>query len=110
MTIDGMAERLQKLLNSEREMLANISHEFRSPLARMQVALELSHDEERLHSSKYLKDIEDDIKELDQLVNDILLAVKLDFGNEDGVAIPLKTKALHLNDVIGQSAHRFQLK
>jgi signal transduction histidine kinase len=105
-TIDDMADRLEKLLHSEKEMLATISHEFRSPLARMQVALELSNegtDPEMTRS--YLLGIEDDIKELDRMVNDVLLAVKLEIGNDQQMA--LRKLPVHLTDLVDLSAQRF---
>lgn len=39
--IDGMAERLQGMLDAKRELLLSVSHELRSPLTRARVALEL---------------------------------------------------------------------
>ncbi|MFZ1984251.1 MAG: HAMP domain-containing sensor histidine kinase, partial [Desulfatitalea sp.] len=105
-TIDDMADRLEKLLHSEKEILATISHEFRSPLARMQVALELSNegaDPEMTRS--YLLGIEDDIKELDRMVNDVLLAVRLEIGNDQQMVI--RKLPLHLTDLVELSAQRF---
>ena len=111
-TIDNMAERLQKLLHSEKEMLANISHEFRSPLARMRVALELSKEKgvssEEIRS--YLLGIEDDISELDQLVSDVLLTVKLEIGNGEGIQMTLKKQPLYFAELIELSAQRFHHK
>lgn len=110
-TIDDMAEQIQKLLKSEKELLANISHEFRSPLARMRVAIELTKediDPEEVRS--YLLDIENDIHELDQLVNDVLLAVKLEIGNGEDVKISLKKQSIQLPELIDLSAQRFHTK
>lgn len=39
---DGMAERIESLIESQKQLLSDISHELRSPLARLQVALELA--------------------------------------------------------------------
>ncbi|HYG69042.1 MAG TPA: HAMP domain-containing protein, partial [Anaeromyxobacteraceae bacterium] len=39
---DDMADRLERLVRSEKELLANVSHELRTPLARIRVALELA--------------------------------------------------------------------
>ncbi|MEE8591287.1 MAG: HAMP domain-containing protein, partial [Spirochaetia bacterium] len=39
---DLMAERIEWLINSQRRLLSDISHELRSPLARLNVALELA--------------------------------------------------------------------
>ena len=36
-----MAERVERLVRGQKELLANVSHELRSPLARIRVALEL---------------------------------------------------------------------
>jgi two-component system sensor histidine kinase CpxA len=39
---DSMAERIEALMLTERRLLGDISHELRSPLARLQVALDLA--------------------------------------------------------------------
>jgi two-component system sensor histidine kinase CpxA len=41
-SFDDMAERIQTLLTAERRLLQDISHELRSPLARLSVAVELA--------------------------------------------------------------------
>ena len=41
---DAMAERIEELLGSQRRLLRDVSHELRSPLARLAVALELARD------------------------------------------------------------------
>ena len=68
------AERIEKLVNSQREMLATASHELRSPLTRMRMALELLERENRPELREQLKK---DIAELDDLVGEILLATRL---------------------------------
>lgn len=40
-SLNAMAERIARMLQAQRDLLAGISHELRSPLARMEVALEL---------------------------------------------------------------------
>ncbi len=68
------AERIEKLVNAQREMLATASHELRSPLARMRMALELLKREDRPDLREQL---EKDISELDDLVGEILLATRM---------------------------------
>jgi len=68
------AQRIEKLVNAQREMLATASHELRSPLARMRMALELLKREDR---PELRAQLEDDIAELDDLVGEILLATRL---------------------------------
>jgi signal transduction histidine kinase len=68
------AERIEKLLASHKALLANASHELRSPLARIRMGLELigeGSDAQRL-------EIRRSLQELDQLIDEILLASRLD--------------------------------
>ena len=70
-----MADRIQRLLNGQRELLANVSHELRSPLARVRLALELlPRDAE---SESRLTEIESDLGELDRLIEDVLITSRL---------------------------------
>ena len=73
---NDMAERVQRLVHGQRELLANVSHELRSPLARMRVALALlPRDGE---SEVRLRDVETDLAELDRLIEDVLTTSRLD--------------------------------
>lgn len=69
------AERIEKLVGAQRDMLSSASHELRSPLARMRMALELLQQEDRADLREQLKS---DIAELDELVGEILLASRLE--------------------------------
>jgi signal transduction histidine kinase len=71
-----MAERIQRLVLGHRELLANVSHELRSPLARMRVALELL--PKTPESNARLADVEQDILELERLIDDVLTASRLE--------------------------------
>lgn len=74
---DHAADRLQKLSEGQRRLFNELSHEIRSPLARLRAAvglLEVSPD--RL--AEMLRQIETDIVRLDTLVHDILTLARLD--------------------------------
>lgn len=45
---DGMAERIESLLGAQRRLIRDISHELRSPLARLRVALELARRDKKI--------------------------------------------------------------
>jgi two-component system OmpR family sensor kinase len=73
---NAAAERVQTLLQSHKALLANASHELRSPLARIRMGLELlGHDSA---SAAQRSEIARSIDELDQLIDEILLASRLD--------------------------------
>ena len=74
------AERVDALVQSHRSLLANASHELRSPLARIRMGLELMDPEP---SERSRSEITRNIAELDQLVDEILLASRLDARGSD---------------------------
>lgn len=69
------AERIETLMNSHKALLANASHELRSPLARIRMSLELLGTDV---ASPHRIEISRSIHELDQLIDEILLASRLD--------------------------------
>ena len=76
---DQMAERLQGLLDTQRRLLHDVSHELRSPLARLQAtACLLRQQPER--STEYIQRIERDTTRMDQLVGELLTLARLDAG------------------------------
>ena len=74
------AERVETLLQSHKSLLANASHELRSPLARIRMGLELMDPEP---SPRTRDEITRNIAELDQLIDEILLASRLDARDTD---------------------------
>ncbi len=69
------ADRIEQLVNAQKTLLASASHELRSPLARMRVAIELLTGEER---PEIRDQVSHDIAELDDLIGELLLASRLD--------------------------------
>ena len=75
---DVMAERIESLVSGEKRMLRDISHELRSPLARMQVALELAKNKTDGKDIAELDRIELETARLDDLIAEILSLVRFD--------------------------------
>ena len=79
------AERIERLMASQKSLLANASHELRSPLARIRMGLELVGggvvDPAALSRSR--SEILRNMAELDQLIDEILLASRLDAQEAD---------------------------
>ena len=69
------AGRIEELVGAHRMLLANASHELRTPLSRLRLGLELY---ERRQDDKLKADLARDIAELDMLIDEILLASRLD--------------------------------
>nr|WP_242464767.1 ATP-binding protein [Halorhodospira abdelmalekii] len=78
---DRMAERLQILIESRIRLLRDLSHELRSPLARLQTALELARARPTTAAS-YLDRIEREIERLDGLIGQALSLARLEAGIE----------------------------
>jgi signal transduction histidine kinase len=69
------AARIEELMGAHRMLLANASHELRTPLSRIRLGVDLF---QQTQDPKYKTGIERDIAELDQMIDEILLASRLD--------------------------------
>jgi two-component system sensor histidine kinase CpxA len=67
-----MAERLESLVNAQRLLLRDVSHELRSPLARLSVALELSREDADSTMATHLDRIQRETERLNQLIGQLL--------------------------------------
>jgi signal transduction histidine kinase len=72
------AARVEALVRSHQSLLANASHELRSPLARMKMAVSLLADAPPAQRDKLKLEIDTNVAELDALVEEVLLASRLD--------------------------------
>ncbi len=79
---DHMAERISSLISSQKRLLADISHELRSPLARLSVALELVRKHVDGRSIPALDRIEQESDRMNQLVGQLLTLTRLESGAE----------------------------
>lgn len=72
-TMNGMAERIQRLIATQKELSSAISHELRTPIARMRFALEmLTAADEPAEQERLWKMMSDDLGELDNLIDSSL--------------------------------------
>jgi len=90
--IENLVKTREALLTSQKSLLANASHELRSPLTRIRMGLELMGDST---SPSARKEISRNIAELDQLIDEILLASRLDAQEADlGTVEPVELVGL----------------
>lgn len=74
-SFNNAAARIEQLVTSHRSLLANASHELRSPLARLRMASDLYGEQPE---ERHRREIIRNLAELDELVEEILLASRLD--------------------------------
>jgi signal transduction histidine kinase len=72
------ASRVEALVRSHQSLLANASHELRSPLARMKMAVSMLEEAAPAQRERLKREIDTNVAELDALVEEVLLASRLD--------------------------------
>lgn len=81
--IETLVKARDALLASQKSLLANASHELRSPLTRIRMGLEFMATPEDAAADRAKDEIARNIAELDQLIDEILLASRLDAQQAD---------------------------
>ncbi len=79
---DRMAETIESLINSQRRLLGDISHELRSPLARLNVALELARQRSGTEAVSALERIQREAEILNEMIGQLLALTRLESGAE----------------------------
>ena len=90
-----MAERLEVLLNSQKQLISDISHELRSPLARLNVALGLARQRASEDSTKALDRIELEAERLNEMIGKLLTLARLESGEP-----PADRAPIHILDLL----------
>jgi len=96
---DRMAERLENLVNAQSRLLTDISHELRSPLARLNVALELARQRSGAEARSALDRIDREANRLNELIQKLLTIARLEAGGESIEKVPV-----HLEHIIHEVA------
>ena len=91
-----MRDRIQRQIRQRTEMLAGVSHDLRTPLTRMKLALELMGEE-----SPTVAELKSDVVEMEHLVQ-----VYLDFARGEGTETPVDTDIAALLQDVAASATR----
>ncbi len=82
-----MGARLQDLIDSQRQLLRDVSHELRSPLARLRIALALAERADASERARLWPRLILECDRLEALIGEILALARLD--NEPGAARPV---------------------
>ena len=79
---DRMAQQIEALVNAQRDLLGDVSHELRSPLARLTVALGLLQHAAPEEISEYASRIGIEAERLDKMIGQLLTLTRIDSGAE----------------------------
>jgi two-component system sensor histidine kinase CpxA len=85
---DRMAERIEALITGQRRLLGDVSHELRSPLSRLMVALSLVKQGPAEETAENLDRIALEARRLDTLIGQLLALTRIDSGVDRGSPAP----------------------
>ena len=94
---DSMAERLETLVKAQSRLLNDISHELRSPLARLNVALGLARQRSGAESATMLERIELEAGRLNELIGRLLTLARMEDGEQRVPSTPVLLDEVVLN-------------
>jgi two-component system sensor histidine kinase CpxA len=94
---DTMAGRLETLVKAQSRLLNDISHELRSPLARLNVALGLARQRSGPESASMLERIELEASRLNELIGRLLTLARLEDGEQRVASTPVLLDEVVLN-------------
>lgn len=77
---DSMVDRLEALIRAQKDLLSSVSHEVRSPLARINLSLAILRREWRGESEDVLHRLESDVERIDLLMGQLLTLSRLEAG------------------------------
>ncbi|SFS02715.1 two-component system, OmpR family, sensor kinase [Dyella sp. OK004] len=77
---DAMAERIEALVSHDRGVLQDLSHELRSPLARLHLILDLAQRSDAAQAAAYFRQAEQEIGRLDRMTGEMLALSRLEGG------------------------------
>ena len=105
---NDMAERIAQLLLTERELLANVSHELRTSLARIRVALDLASEGNPSDALTSLSEIAQDLAALEGIVAAVLASPRIALDTDAPTSsMPLRAERVETRALLEKSASRF---
>ncbi|QLG94647.1 HAMP domain-containing histidine kinase [Pseudomonas yamanorum] len=107
-----MGARLQSLISSQRQLLRDVSHELRSPLARLRIALALAERATPEAREKLWPRLTRECDRLEALISEILVLARVDADNASAEDIELNPllKTLQKDALLGAPDQPVQLK
>lgn len=106
-TFNQMSQRLADYHQSRKELFADISHEIRSPLARIQSDAEIliDRDMDKKEREQHLKAICEDVNGINQVIEDLSMLTKIEFNQ-----LQLSPKPASIQQLLKQEISKFRLQ
>lgn len=96
--INGMAEQVQASLGAQQDLIQAVSHEFRTPVARIRFALQMIADiSESPVVQRQLNEVDNDIEAIDHLIDEILTYSRLE---SSAGQLPLAKEWIECHDLV----------
>ncbi len=102
---DEMTARVERWVQTERELMANVSHELRTPLSRIRIAVEMAEEGDLEQSRRSLATVGEDLHELDELIENLLTAGRLDLAKDRHIQ---NFSRLSMTALLEQTLYRFR--
>jgi signal transduction histidine kinase len=96
---NGMADQIEQLISSHKELINAVSHELRTPISRIRFGLERVHNADESERTKHISGIHNDIHELEDLVTELLGYARME-SNPDRRELPQGTLLPWLQELV----------
>ena len=97
---NAMADRIESLVSSQRQLISDVSHEIRSPLARLIVAMDLAR--ERKGNDPAFDRMEKDFERLNEMIGRLLTVARLD-ATEASIQMKIVNLSVLVSEVVSDA-------
>jgi two-component system sensor histidine kinase CpxA len=106
--VNSMAEKLNQYVLTQKRLLADVSHELFSPLARLHMAVELLEDCKPEDSSRHFKEINEEISEMKSLITELLAYSKAGLTQSERQLTAVNLKPI-FNDLVAKFGDQMEI-
>ena len=109
-SVNTMAERIERQIADQRELLAGVSHELRTPLGHLRVLIDTARDRGAERDPKLFDELEREVLEIDELVDQLLVHSRLEFDQVDRRTIDPIALAVRALERAGIDASKLEVQ